>query len=210
MAIDNEELMRKFVRAGMIMRHIDGEGPCGPGPGGPGSLGPHHSGTGCDPATQKDVSACPHHHGPGRGRGHRRGQARVLTMVAMKEGINQKDLAFLLGIRPQTIGEMLLKLEERGFVERRKSERDARAIQVFLTPEGREKAERIAQRRAFVAADMFSALTDEEKEQLNTLLDKLSAELDRHHPGHRSCHHHGCHQNHHQDQSTEHSDSESA
>ena len=37
---------------------------------------------------------------------------RAIAMIAMKEGINQKDLAFLLGIRPQTMGEILRKLED--------------------------------------------------------------------------------------------------
>lgn len=106
----------------------------------------------------------------------------------MKEGINQKDLAFLLGIRPQTIGEMLRKLEEQGCIERRKSELDARAIQVYLTPEGRARAERISERRALAAADMFSVLTDEEKEQLDALLDKIGVELDKHRPGHHHKH----------------------
>ena len=103
-------------------------------------------------------------------------------MVAMKEGINQRDLAFLLGIRPQTLGEMLRKLEERGLVERRKSEEDARATQVFLTDDGRAKAAEIAERRALAAADVFAVLTDEEKDQLDALLDKLGVEMDKYRP----------------------------
>ena len=81
---------------------------------------------------------------------------RAIAMIAMKEGINQKDLAFLLGIRPQTMGEILRKLEDRGLVERKKSEADGRAIEVYLT--------------------------DEEKEQLGTILGKLEVELDKHSP----------------------------
>ena len=207
MAIENEELMQKFVRTGMIMRHIDGEGPCchkhghGPGHGhhgdgcghpgmhgarfemGPDAEhphGPHGHGPGENP------SDC-HGHGPGHGK-RRRGQARVLTMVAMQEGINQKDLAFLLGIRPQTLGEMLQKLEERGLVERKKSEADARAIEVTLTDEGRARAAEIAERRALSADDLFSVLSDEEKGQLASILDKLGDELDKYRPK-RHCKH---------------------
>ena len=107
-------------------------------------------------------------------------------MISMKEGIHQKDLAFLLGIRPQTLGEMLQKLEERGLVERKKSELDGRAIEVSLTEEGRAKAAEIAEHRALVAADIFAVLSDEEKAQLAAILDKLGAELDARNP-----HHHG-------------------
>ena len=186
MAIDNEELMQKFVRTGMIMRHIDGEGPkCrhghgrhghGPGEGAPDGERARHEGERC-------CGHGPHGHGPGKG--HRRGQARVLTMVSMQEGINQKDLAFLLGIRPQTLGEMLQKLEGRGLVERKKSESDGRAVEVTLTDEGRARAAEIAERRKLAAADMFGTLTEDEKEQLAAILDKLEAELEKHRP-HRS------------------------
>ena len=111
-------------------------------------------------------------------------------MVAMQEGINQKDLAFLLGIRPQTLGEMLQKLEERGLIERKKSEADARAIEVTLTDEGRARAAEIAERRALAAADIFATLTDEEKSQLAAILDKLGDELDKYRPK-RHCKHAG-------------------
>ena len=207
MAIDNEELLGKLVRTGMIMRHIDGEGPrcC--------KHGHHHDGQGKCGAHGHDGDApeqereerhdhgparCGHAHGHGHGHGHgegrchhgkrRRGQARVLTMLSMQEGINQKDLAFLLGIRPQTLGEMLQKLEERGLVERKKSEADGRAIEVSLTDEGRSRAAEIAERRSLAAADMFAVLDEAEKEQLLAILDKLGDELDKHRPP-RHCKH---------------------
>ena len=219
MAYENEELMQKFVRTGMIMRHIDGEEGCcrkhGHGHGhGHGHHGdreercghgnPEAHGARFEMGEGAEHPHGPHGHGPegrlydgpdchghGHGHGHhgkRRGQARVLTMIAMQEGINQKDLAFLLGIRPQTLGEMLHKLEERGLIERKKSETDARAIQVTLTDEGRERAAEIAERRKLAAADIFAALSDEEKDQLGAILDKLDAELEKHRPK-RHCKH---------------------
>lgn len=124
-------------------------------------------------------------HGPhGRGLGGRHGQVRALSLIAMQEGITQKDLAFLLGIRPQSAGEMLQKLEDQGLVERRKSETDARAIQLYLTEDGRMHAAEIERMRKVVAEDVFSVLTDDEKAQLATILDKLQAELDKYRPRH--------------------------
>jgi len=224
MSIDNEELLQKFVRTGMIMRHIDGEEPhghhkhghgYGKGKGrcchgrhgeeearidgeavadrgygheSRGARGPEGHGHEGHGRGARGLEGCCHEghdpRGHGKRCGKRRGQARVITMVAMKEGINQKDLAFLLGIRPQTLGEMLRRLEERGLVERKKSEADARAIQVYLTDEGRARAQEIAERRALAAADLFSVLTDEEKEQLASILDKLATELDKYRPRH--------------------------
>ena len=187
MAIENDELMRKFVRTGMIMQHVEkpfgprhghgGHGKCcGHGPEGePGQHGAgHHGEHGCE-------GHGPHGH---RGRGHKHGQIRALSLLAMHEGMNQKDLAFLLGIRPQSMSELLGKLEEYGLVERRKSAEDARAVEVYLTDDGRTHAKEIAEMRKQTAGDVFKALDDEEKEFLNAVLDKLSAELERMKPHH--------------------------
>jgi len=146
----------------------------------------HHHGEKCCGHDGHGHGGHGHHKGHGRGgcchKGHRHGQARVLSMIALKEGINQKDLAYLLGIRPQSLGEMLQKLEERGLVERKKSEADGRAIEVTLTEAGRERAQAIDERRKLAAADIFAVLTDEEQAQLEAILDKLAAEMDKHNP----------------------------
>ena len=211
MAINNHELMDKLVRTGMILRHIDSDDPfCkkhaprGPqghhGPhGGPVPFGGPHGGP-CGPkghpgfppegfppeGAPAGPSGFPGHgpgHGPGGPKGkHRQGQARVLTAVAMKEGINQKELAFLLGIRPQTLGAMLQKLEEFELIERKKSEKDGRAIEVRLTDAGRTHASEIAERHALAATDILAVLSDDEKEQLGAILDKIGAELEKHRP----------------------------
>lgn len=218
MAIENEELLQKLVRTGMIMRHIDGEEPCRHGHGkhhghgcchghghghGHGEFeeqgAGHGDGRGSDCGCEKDHDHGPgheghgHHHGGGcwHHKGHRRrGQMRVIAMVAMQEGISQKDLAFLLGIRPQTLGEMLRKLEEYELVERKKSATDGRVIEVYLTDAGRTHAAEFAEQRKLMAADLFGVLTDEEKSQLAAILDKLDGELEKHRPKHHG-HGHG-------------------
>ena len=211
MAETNEELMQEFVRVGRIMQHLDGGGRCCKRGHGHGHGGPHGHGAHGMPgefgAEEGSAEASPefasHAHGPehvghgpgchgphgghgphGRGLGGRHGQVRALSLIAMQEGITQKDLAFLLGIRPQSAGEMLQKLEDHGLVERRKSETDARAIQLYLTEDGRTHAAEIERMRKVVAEDVFSVLTDDEKAQLATILDKLQAELDKYRPRH--------------------------
>lgn len=182
MATNNEELLQSFVRAGMIMRFLDGKGSHCPHKHGHGRgfEGGEGHGPGCHSGHDGHGPHGGHgHHGP---HGKRHGQARALSLIAMQEGITQKDLAFLLGVRPQSAGEMLAKLEEYGLVERRKSETDARAIQLFLTEDGRTHAQEIDRMRKVVAEDVFSVLSDEEKEQLASILEKLQAELDKHRP----------------------------
>lgn len=44
------------------------------------------------------------------------GQGRVLAMLQAKPETTQKELCFLLGMRQQSLSELLSKLEEKGFV----------------------------------------------------------------------------------------------
>ena len=203
MTIQNEELLHSMIRVSMLMRHADEDDSRGYGHRhchhhgyhyGPGGCGEGHGTKGgeasrCNTEAGAEMSECGHGYGHGNGHGHghgrkchHRGQNRVLTMVSMREGISQKDLAFLLGIRPQTLGEMLRKLEERELVERKKSETDGRVVEVSLTEAGRTRAAEIAERRKIVAADMFAVLSEEEKDQLAAILDKLSAEFEKRFP----------------------------
>ncbi|MDO5118297.1 MAG: hypothetical protein Q4D34_07410, partial [Eggerthellaceae bacterium] len=59
---------------------------------------------------------------------------------------------------------------------------DGRAIEVTLTDAGRAHAADIAARHALAATDILAVLTDEEKEQLGAILDKLDAELEKRRP----------------------------
>lgn len=97
-------------------------------------------------------------------------------MLALHDGLRQKDLAYLLAITPQALGEVLAKLEKAGYITREKDENDRRATIVKLTDEGRKKAEEAAEKREKEAEDYFSVLTDEEIEQLAAILDKLDAD----------------------------------
>ena len=163
MTVENDELMQKIIRTGMIFRHIHQGGPA--------------------PDCAKRPAKGPKGAGERRsGAPRRQGQGRVLMMVHSNEGISQKELAFSLGIRPQSLSEMLVKLEEDGLVLRKKSEEDARVTNVFLTDAGRERAEAIEAGHKERADAVFAELTDEEKEQLNYLLGKISEGLEKNRP----------------------------
>ena len=169
----NAELMARFMKFGKMMRggrghgdgpmgeyhgHCHGHGPVGP-MGGPGFAVAHSPQARMHDRNSMEM-------GP-------MGRGRVLTALAMKDGMSQKDLAFILGIRPQSLGELLGKLEADGYVTRERSEADRRAVKVSLTDAGREKAAKIDARRNRDASEMFAKLTDDEKAQLCALLAKL-------------------------------------
>ena len=77
----------------------------------------------------------------------------------------------MLQIQPGSMSEILAKLENRGLLTREKDPEDRRRSILTLTEEGREKLEKPED--AWQAKDAFSCLTEEEQEELRTLLNKL-------------------------------------
>ncbi len=124
----------------------------------------------------------PHGHGHGHGKcrkGHGKfGQARILALLQVQDGMSQKDLAFLLGIRPQSLTIALEKLETEGLIERKQDEDDKRTRRVFITEAGKAKANEAAEERAARADEVFAVLSDEEKDQLGAILSKLAASME--------------------------------
>lgn len=112
--------------------------------------------------------------------GGRHGQGRVLRLLSLHSPVAQKELAYLLGIRSQSLAEQIGKLEEAGLVERRPNPQDRRSSVVELTEQGREAAEEVI---AQPAEDFFEALDAQEKEQLAGLLDKVIEEMESGLPG---------------------------
>ena len=104
----------------------------------------------------------------------RRGQGRVLSLLKMQPEITQKELSYLLGMRPQSLGELLSKLEKKGFITRTPSEEDRRVMILRLTPEG-EKAAENPENDSY---DFFGILNSEEKEQFNEYLERLIENLE--------------------------------
>ena len=60
-------------------------------------------------------------------------QWRALAFLARNEGINQAGLADLLEVRPITLARLIDRMEESGWVERRRDPVDRRAVLLYLT-----------------------------------------------------------------------------
>lgn len=93
---------------------------------------------------------------------------RVLRLLAERGDMNQSDFVYLLELRSASVSELLGKLEAQGLVTRRRSETDRRGVTISLTDAGRTALPAPADPDA-----AFSTLTDEERTQLQTLLQKL-------------------------------------
>ena len=99
-----------------------------------------------------------------------RGQGRILAMLKIQPEITTKDLAYLLGIRQQSLNELLNKLEKSGHVERKPSGTDRRVMVVHLT----EKGKRVEQPEPDYK-ETLSCLSPEELQQFGEYLDRIIA-----------------------------------
>jgi DNA-binding MarR family transcriptional regulator len=102
-----------------------------------------------------------------------RAQGHLLGLLLVQDGLTQKELSSQLQIRPASLGELVDKLQQSGFVERRINEKDKRISNVYLTEEGRRSANEVMQARMELIDSIFSGLSEEEMNQLSTLMSKL-------------------------------------
>ena len=114
-------------------------------------------------------------HGP-MGSPHR-GQGRVLSILKIQPEISQKQLAYLLYMRNQSLGELLSKLEKAGLITRTPSEEDKRAMIIRLTEAGVDASQDIDEGKSF-GDKAFDALNEEECNNLRTMLAKIIESLD--------------------------------
>ena len=102
------------------------------------------------------------------------GQGRILRILSHCESIGQRELQEILGIQTGSLSEILAKMESAGLIERERDETDRRRSIVRLTQTGRDRAGEC--RHDGERADMFSALNEEQKNQLRELLAILLAD----------------------------------
>jgi DNA-binding MarR family transcriptional regulator len=112
-------------------------------------------------------------------RGHRHlhfghhAQGHVLAILGESENISQRELLELLHVRSASLSELLIKLEKKGAIVRRRSEKDRRNFLLQLTEQGRAELAEHRRIRQQSAGQLFSVLSDEERETLAALLTRL-------------------------------------
>lgn len=101
------------------------------------------------------------------------GRGRMLGLLLDHGEMSQSQLASHLGIRPQSLSEMLAKTEADGLIVRRQSTEDKRQTLVSLTENGRSRVETFREVHKKRAAEFLEPLTEEEKTALAEILHKL-------------------------------------
>jgi DNA-binding MarR family transcriptional regulator len=106
-------------------------------------------------------------------RGGKRGQSRILIILAENPEISQKELQEFLGIESGSMSEIVIKLEHKGLITRTKDEMDKRMTKLMITELGLELSKEIETRDTEEDKLLLDSLTEEEQEQLKVLLKKM-------------------------------------
>jgi DNA-binding MarR family transcriptional regulator len=100
-------------------------------------------------------------------------QAMVLNTLSDDDGAPAGRLAERVRLTSATLTGIIDRLENLGFVERRASKEDRRAVLVCLTDKGKRAAREIKTLNANANREFLAGLSPKEQKQLRSLLHKL-------------------------------------
>lgn len=106
-------------------------------------------------------------------------QKRILILLLENPGMTQRALTKRLDIQPGSASEVISKLEAAGLIVRTPSEGDRRTADICLTEAGEALAREAQTRRRERHEQMFSALSEREKDALLALLERINADWDQ-------------------------------
>ncbi|MDX3905228.1 MAG: MarR family transcriptional regulator [Pigmentiphaga sp.] len=97
-------------------------------------------------------------------------QFTVLSVVAHREGLSSADLSRRFYVTPQSMGQLLATLEERGLLERKEDANNRRILRITLTAAGRDVVESGSHEMAMLEQDALRSLSAKEIKTLRGLL----------------------------------------
>ena len=101
-----------------------------------------------------------------------KGQGRLIGFLKRKDGFSTKELSEILNISVTSLNETLNKLEQQNLIRKVPSPKDKRVLLVELTEDGRS-----LEFKNHEDVDIFDNLSEEEKENLNEYLNRLTVSL---------------------------------
>ncbi|NVK18894.1 MAG: MarR family transcriptional regulator [Methylocystaceae bacterium] len=106
--------------------------------------------------------------------GHEITPVQYATLEALQKnpGIEQAQIASIIGYDRATIGGVIDRLEQKGFIIRNVSKKDRRAREVSLSREGKDIYAETAPIVKALQNDIFGSLNEGEQKKLTALLQK--------------------------------------
>ena len=102
----------------------------------------------------------------------------ILHFIYQNEGCNQNKLSHSADKDSGAMTRSLNTLENKGFIERKKSYQDKREHLVYLTDEGKDIYKKSSEIMSQNAQEIRSIFSESELEQFKYLLNKLDSNLD--------------------------------
>ncbi len=107
-------------------------------------------------------------------------EARILFEIAHRDlALTASDLSRELGLDPGYLSRMLARLEQQGFVEKVRSETDARRRFLSLTPEGKEAFSSLDARSREEVSEMLEDFPESDQRRLLEAMRTVQGILDR-------------------------------
>ena len=93
--------------------------------------------------------------------------SQILAIISIPDsGIEMSELSLVLGLDNSTVTRLIIRLENKLWVERKKSERDQRAVEVFLTNKGAKIQENIENKIDDISEKLNLEINNDDKESL--------------------------------------------
>lgn len=102
------------------------------------------------------------------------GQAGVLILIESNPGISQAALARAMEIERATLGETISSLQDRHWVDRRKSPKDGRSLALYLSAKGRNLMKKLYTVITTHEQDVSKNLSEKECREFMRLLIKFN------------------------------------
>ena len=101
------------------------------------------------------------------------GQPKILDYLLHHDGAIQKEIAVFCHIEPASLTAILNGMESKGYIERKMDDRNRRSYHVYLTPLGREYADRLSREFARIEAKALEGFSDPDAGLLQELLGRV-------------------------------------
>ena len=98
----------------------------------------------------------------------------ALSLINANPNINQKRLSEAINVSPPNLATLLDRLEARGLLQRQRNPLDKRSQTLVLTAEGARLCAKAEKTATELEAEASSALSDAERAQLISLLQKIA------------------------------------
>lgn len=106
------------------------------------------------------------------------GQARILNNLLYEDGLSQKELSFRCHMDTTTMSRNIDKLEKIGLLLRKQDPTSRRAVKIFLTAQGFQKAHIIHDMFETFEGKLVEGIKEEEVDIFQKVLLKMCENLD--------------------------------